>query len=230
MSDPDPSFETRLESMERRLADIQRELAPEPSAGRPEHEPLPPPEHEQLPPPEPIPLRPRVPSALERLAGTGFFGTGPGAPAAANQPAAAAASAAPAPVPEPPAPESPAPPDPAPDPGDVELLGTLYADLLGSVRRLLDGYEAALGRLSRPATGRRPGPHAADARDAPGAADAADAAGEVEVTAGPFRDTAALREFERTLARLPGVGEVVVRGYRPGNRAILEVQLERETS
>jgi hypothetical protein len=93
------------------------------------------------------------------------------------------------------------------------LLGTLYSDLLGSVRRLLDGYEAALGRLADPSARRVPG-----------------AAPKVELTAGPFSDTAALREFERILGRLPGVREVTVRGYRPDNRAILEVQLEPKTS
>jgi hypothetical protein len=82
--------------------------------------------------------------------------------------------------------------------------------VLGSVRRLLDGYEAALRRLSH----------------APSRA----SAGGVEVTAGPFGDTAALREFERALAKLPGVCDVSLRGYQSGDRAILEVQLERETT
>ena len=78
------------------------------------------------------------------------------------------------------------------------------------MRRLLDGYEAAVRRLSHPA--------------APPAADP------IEVTAGPFRDTQALREFQRALSRLPGVRDVALRGYQSGDRAILEVQLERETS
>jgi hypothetical protein len=186
MSEPDPSFETRLESMERRLAELQQDLAPE---APPPAEPEPEPAHE--PPPEPIPLRPRS-------AGAGEWSR---------------------PRPAPSAPETPAPAEPPeraraePAPPQLELLGTLYSDLLGSVRRLLDGYEAALGGLSHPAERRASG-----------------RAPEVELTAGPFRDTAALREFERSLARLPGVREVTVRGYKPGNRAILEVQLEPKTS
>jgi hypothetical protein len=55
------------------------------------------------------------------------------------------------------------------------------------------------------------------------------AAIEVDVTAGPFADTAEVREFERALAQLPGVREVSLRGYQTGDRAILEVQLERQT-
>jgi hypothetical protein len=140
MSEPDPSFETRLESMERRLAEIQQELAPEaPPAGYRgpapalAPDPVPEPEPAREPPPEPIPLRPRTTGAT-------------GAPR--------------------PAPRSPGTP----------------------------------------------------------------AAVEVDVTVGPFTDTAGLHEFERALARLPGVRDVMVRGYKPGNRAIIEVQLEPKTS
>jgi hypothetical protein len=53
---------------------------------------------------------------------------------------------------------------------------------------------------------------------------------ELDVSAGPFTSTDAVREFERELARLPGVRDVMVRGYEPGNRAIIEVQLDAETS
>jgi hypothetical protein len=179
MSEADPSFETRLESMERRLADIQRELAPEAQAeSASRHAPAP-----EAGPAGPIPLRPR---SAER----------PG----------------PRPAPPPPEPPPPQPQasEPTRDSPDLELLGTMYSDLLASVRRLLDGYEAALRRVSHPA----PAP-----------------AGEpIEVTAGPFRDTEALREFQRTLSGLPGVRDVALRGYQSGDRAILEVHLERETS
>jgi hypothetical protein len=176
MSEP---FETRLESMERRLAEIQRELAPEaqPRTDRPET--------------EPIPLRP------PRRARAG-----------------AASSERPVREPLRPAPEAVRPPGGAraePAPADLELLGELYGDLLGSVRRLLDGYEAALRRLSHPMA-------------------SAPAAGDIEITAGPFASMAALREFERALAKLPAVRDVSLRGYQSGDRAILEVQLEQETT
>jgi hypothetical protein len=47
------------------------------------------------------------------------------------------------------------------------------------------------------------------------------------LSAGPFPDTGAVHEFERALARLPGVRDVGVRGYDGPDRAILEVELER---
>ena len=53
---------------------------------------------------------------------------------------------------------------------------------------------------------------------------------ELDVSAGPFESTDAVREFERELARLPGVREVMLRGYEAGNRAIIEVQLDGDTS
>jgi hypothetical protein len=178
MSEADPSFETRLESMERRLADIQRELAPEPEAkAQPEPAPA-----------EPIPLRPR---------GLEWLGLRP-APRPAEPPSSEPRASVPPPA------------EPARDSAELELLGTMYSDLLASVRRLLDGYETALRRLSH--------------------SSAAPAADPIEVTAGPFRDTEALREFQRTLSRLPGVRDVALRGYRSGDRAIIEVQLEQETS
>jgi hypothetical protein len=76
------------------------------------------------------------------------------------------------------------------------------------MRELLDGYEAVLGRAGAPAA-----PQPAPEREP------------VSVVAGPFDSTAALREFERALERIPGVREVSVRGYRPGNRAVIEVHL-----
>jgi hypothetical protein len=210
MSEPDPSFETRLESMERRLAELQQDLAPE---APPPAEPEPEPAHE--PPPEPIPRRPRSAGAGE-WARPRPAPSAPETPAPAEPPERARAEPPERARAEPPERARAEPPERAraePAPPQLELLGTLYSDLLGSVRRLLDGYEAALGGLSHPAERRASG-----------------RAPEVELTAGPFRDTAALREFERSLARLPGVREVTVRGYKPGNRAILEVQLEPKTS
>jgi hypothetical protein len=48
----------------------------------------------------------------------------------------------------------------------------------------------------------------------------------IEVSAGPFVDTDALREFERALAALDPVRRVTVRGYQGTDRAILDVELE----
>jgi hypothetical protein len=78
------------------------------------------------------------------------------------------------------------------------------------MRELLDGYEAVLGRS--PAVARDPG--SAPQHDP------------VSVVAGPFDSTTSLREFERALKRIPGVRDVAVRGYRPGNRAVIEVALD----
>ena len=129
-------------------------------------------------------------------------------PPAAGPPPPAAGPPPPAAGPPPPAagppPRAPAPP--AAD--DPELLGGLYVNLLASARRLVDGYEAALRELR-------------------GLAPPTE---EVAVSAGPFESTSSLRDFERELAALPGVREVAVRGYQAGDRAILEVQLEPETT
>jgi hypothetical protein len=48
----------------------------------------------------------------------------------------------------------------------------------------------------------------------------------VSVTAGPFTDTAALREFRRALAELPQVREVTVREYVGSEGAVLDVRLQ----
>ena len=45
------------------------------------------------------------------------------------------------------------------------------------------------------------------------------------VSAGPFASLDALRRFERTLAALPEVREVVLREYAGEDRAVLEVRL-----
>jgi hypothetical protein len=49
---------------------------------------------------------------------------------------------------------------------------------------------------------------------------------EIELNAGPFAATEALREFERALAALDPVRRVTVRGYQGPDRAILDVELE----
>lgn len=47
----------------------------------------------------------------------------------------------------------------------------------------------------------------------------------VAVTAGPFTSAAAVREFERALATLPGVGAVTVREYLSDDRVQVDVRL-----
>jgi hypothetical protein len=96
---------------------------------------------------------------------------------------------------------------------DADLLHGLYPSLLASNRQLLDGYEAALGRLAR----RRTEPPRRDT------------VAEATLSAGPFRSTTSLSEFERVLGELPDVREVALRGYESGNRAILDVRLDEET-
>jgi hypothetical protein len=51
--------------------------------------------------------------------------------------------------------------------------------------------------------------------------------GEVVVSAGPFRDIAALGEFERALSRLPGAQDAYVRSFA-GDWALLEMRLNGE--
>lgn len=188
---PVSGVETRLESMERRLAEIQQELAPEglQAPGPPDATAA---AADSSPEPDP------------RLA-----------PPPADPPPAAPEDPPPAP-PSDPGPREPAEPTPAaapPGATDLELLGSMYADLLATTRKLLDGYEAAMARISS-----LPASPPASAGD------------EATVSVGPFRSTEALREFERVLAELPGVREVELRGYESGDRAILEVRLEEETS
>ena len=47
----------------------------------------------------------------------------------------------------------------------------------------------------------------------------------VEIAAGPFADTGALRQFKRALEQLDAVRRVTVRGYQGTDRAILDVEL-----
>jgi hypothetical protein len=46
-----------------------------------------------------------------------------------------------------------------------------------------------------------------------------------EITAGPFADTEALREFERALAQVQGVRRVAIRGYEGSDHAVFDVEL-----
>jgi hypothetical protein len=84
-------------------------------------------------------------------------------------------------------------------------LATAHERLLRSTQQLLGVYEGLLSRLEPPAS--NPAVH------------------EFSVSAGPFPNTEALHGFEQTLAQIPEVREVAVRGYEGGDRAIVDVQL-----
>jgi hypothetical protein len=106
----------------------------------------------------------------------------------------------------------PAPPEPAPPPAapvaDLRALAATHERVLEATRELLAAYEQTLAsRSSREATVR-----------------------EFSVSAGPFQSTEALRSFERTLAKIPEVREVTVRGYEGEDRAIVDVHLIDPTS
>jgi hypothetical protein len=105
------------------------------------------------------------------------------------------------------------PPDPAPAwppaPAIRDLL-ELHERLVDSMRALVEAYDAALARLSAP--------------------DAGAAVREFTVAAGPFASTESLRSFERTLAAIPDVREVAIRGYEGEDRAIVDVRFNEPRS
>ena len=117
--------------------------------------------------------------------------------------------------------------------------------LVDSMRGLLAAYERVLARSlpiprpapapapalsARPAAAPAPAPAAGPAPAPPAGPAPAASPRQVTVSAGPFASTDAVRGFERTLAGMPGVGEVEVRGYEGGDRAIVDVQLIDPTS
>ena len=130
------------------------------------------------------------------------------------------------PVPPPPLAAAPPPPPPRATPAPPAATD-LARHLLASIRELLDGYEQVLVQLRSadtprtapaaraPAPGQPRPPTTARGRDA-----------DVTVSAGPFASLDALRAFEQSVARLPGVREVAVRGYEGSDRAIIEVRLD----
>ncbi|MBV9604842.1 MAG: hypothetical protein JO027_07035 [Solirubrobacterales bacterium] len=109
---------------------------------------------------------------------------------------------------------------PAPDP-PIQALSDLSARLLASTRELLAGYEQVLvGRPPAPPPARRAVRRRPDAPDAPDAPD-------VTLSAAPFANLEALREFEQAVSGLPGVREVTVQGYEGSDRAIIVVRLDQ---
>ncbi len=162
-------------------------------------------------------LAPAVESGLAAGIGPSPGPAPPGPPPTPAPPSPAPDPAPPAPGldPSPPAPSpDPSPPTPGPalgPPGDViRDLIELHERLLTSMRVLLGAYEAAIGEL--PAS--REGPSVR----------------EFTVAAGPFASTESLRRFERTLAAIPGVREVAIRGYEGEDRAIVDVRFNEPRS
>jgi hypothetical protein len=96
---------------------------------------------------------------------------------------------------------------------ELRALAAAHERLLESVHGLLALLEpgAIVIEAANGNGARRPGP-------------------EFTVSAGPFITPDALRDFERSLARMPDVREVEVRAYEGGNRAIVDVQLFEPTS
>jgi hypothetical protein len=93
---------------------------------------------------------------------------------------------------------------------ELGQLATAHARMLESLQKLVSSYERVLARIeSRPPTV---------------------SPTQFSVSAGPFPSTEALRGFERTLARIPEVREVQVRGYEGGDRAIVDVRLHEPTA
>jgi hypothetical protein len=94
----------------------------------------------------------------------------------------------------------------------VRALTRVQTDLLAASERLLEAF-AGLIRDAPP-----PGLFAPTVPVAPRSG--------VSVSAGPFPDTEALREFERALSELQPVHSVTVRAYEGEDRAILDIELE----
>ncbi len=90
-------------------------------------------------------------------------------------------------------------------------LAIAHGRLLESLQRLVGSYERTLTQSDHP----RPAPATPT---------------QFSVSAGPFASTAALHGFERTLAQIPEVRDVQLRGYEGEDRAIVDVHLHDSTS
>ncbi len=103
------------------------------------------------------------------------------------------------------------PPPPRAPASGADLGGVspeTHAKLLSAMRDLLDAYGWTLQQLPVAAEPVRPG-------EPP----------PVALSVGPFPDTAAVRGFEEALLRIPGVSEVVLRGYEGEDRAMFDVRI-----
>jgi len=120
----------------------------------------------------------------------------------------------PTPAAAPPTPAA-APAPPTPEPRN-QALTVLSARLLASTRELLAGYEQVLVGPTAPQPPRRAVRRRPDLPD-------------VTVSAAPFASLESLREFERAISGLPGVRDVLIRGYEGTDRAIIEVRLDQRS-
>ncbi|HWE10528.1 MAG TPA: hypothetical protein VG325_14345 [Solirubrobacteraceae bacterium] len=177
---------------------------------------------------------------------SGLLMTGDSGPPAGGVPAAGPAPAAPGsvtPIRDPAPPVSPGPSAGGDELAETErLVGQLHElaaaheRLLSSSRELLAGFADTLAAtrtqvdIPHPA----PPPPAGPIETAPtaGPIETAPIAGPppVSVTAGPFADTAALRQFERSLSALPEVRHVTVREFSGTDRVVVEVHLSAPRS
>jgi len=98
----------------------------------------------------------------------------------------------------------------------VRALTETQARLLEASERLLEAFTRAVERPPAQA----PSPPGLFTPTTPVAPRA-----EVEISAGPFSDTEALREFERALEGLEAVRRVTVRGYEGADRAIFDLEI-----
>ncbi|HEY3727508.1 MAG TPA: hypothetical protein VGL51_10065 [Solirubrobacteraceae bacterium] len=198
-------IDARLAEIDRRLGAIQTGLAVQDAPAEPEAAEAP-------PTGEPGPSEPE---AAEPTANPE-----PEAAEPTANPEPEAAEPPPPPEPEPAEPELPprvevdAPPSDPPPQGaalldELRRLATAHERVLESTRQLLAAYERALASLPP---------------------NASSTVREFSVSAGPFQSTEALRGFERTLAKIPEVREVTVRGYEGEDRAIVDVHLIDPTS
>jgi hypothetical protein len=101
----------------------------------------------------------------------------------------------------------------------IDELQRLRDEVQRSARALVEEYERALRYEAAPEPA--PPEHAAAPARAAGDPEFED---RVVVNAGPFTDIATLGAFEQALARLPQAEDVFVHGFE-GNRALIEVKL-----
>ncbi len=94
---------------------------------------------------------------------------------------------------------------------ELRGLAAAHGRLLESLQRLVGSYERTLTQSDQP----QPAPAHPT---------------QFSVSAGPFASTEALHGFERTLAQIPQVRDVRVRGYEGEDRAIVDVHLHDSTS
>ena len=206
-------LDVRLAGIDRRLREIQAELVPERT---PRDTPEAPPRSEPLPRGRTGPLA----SLLSR-------GSRP--PAGDEVPAPAQA----------PAPAKAPPGAPAPSAAEQQLerlgeLTALYGELLGSLRDVVRGQAApdAPGPPAPPADPEPPAPPppAEPVQAAPPSPRAepeppAPAGELVTLSAGPFSTIGAVRAFERQLTAVPGVRDVLLRGYEGDDHAVFDVRV-----